>query len=120
MGKTVPSGELWGGVPAAKVRDLTEAEKAAVALTVSESEEWALLHASELQKSWEEIAEEDYDRDQTVNRNEYYYKRLTKEQMAFKLGEVEAHMVPGRILNSPVSVRQSESQAAVLPPSPKP
>ena len=77
--KTVPSGQLWAGVPAVYVRDLTAAEVSSIGKIVSENVEWASLHALETAKSWETIEQEEYDWDQKVNRNESYFKRLTPE-----------------------------------------
>ena len=60
----------------------------------------AAVHAEEAAKSWETIEEDAYNWEQTVRRNESYYKRLTPEQMSYKLGELENHDVPGRVLDS--------------------
>jgi gamma-carbonic anhydrase len=98
--KVVPSGELWAGCPATKVRDLTATEVASIAKTALENVELASVHAQETAKSWEEIAEDEYNYEQKVRRNESYYKRLTPEQMSFKLGELENHAIPGRVFDS--------------------
>mmetsp|Transcript_22529 Transcript_22529/g.76608 ORF Transcript_22529/g.76608 Transcript_22529/m.76608 type:complete len:260 (+) Transcript_22529:141-920(+) len=55
---TVPSGELWGGYPAKKLRDMTDAEKA---FTHESASQYALLageHAVECGKGFEQLAEE--------------------------------------------------------------
>lgn len=111
-GKTVGSGQLWAGVPAKMVRELTPAEIAVIGATVKENIHLSVLHAEETRKSWQEIAEEAYTFEQEVNRNEYYYKPLTKEQMQYKEGELENHTVPGRVLDTEVSVRQDPPSAA--------
>jgi hypothetical protein len=105
QGKVVASGQLWAGVPAAYVRDLSPAERAAIPAAAANSQAWAAKHAEEAAKPWE-IAHADLDAyEQTVGRNEYYYRRLTTAQMQYKLGEVESHDVPGRILDSPIRAR---------------
>ncbi len=111
-GKTVGSGQLWAGVPAKMVRDLTPAEIASIDKTVEENIDLSVLHAEEASKSWQEIAEEAYITEQEVNRNEYYFKRLTKDQMQFKEGELENHTIPGRVLDTEVSARQDLPSAA--------
>ena len=104
-GKMVPSGQLWGGVPAKMVKKLTPAEIEAIQTTVIENIEMAKMHATETQKSWQQLAQESYDFEQEEGRNSYYYKRLTLEDMQFKEGELENHQIPGRVLDSEVSSR---------------
>lgn len=77
QGKVVATGQLWAGVPAVYVRDLTSGEKASIAATAADNAEWAAMHAKECAKTWQTIAQEEDDWEQTVHRNEYYYKRLT-------------------------------------------
>ena len=101
----IPAGQVWGGVPATYLRDLSTLEIEEMHKDAAENVDWAAVHAKEDNKSWEQIEDEEYDHDQEVNRSPYYYKRLTPEQMEFKVGEVESHMVPGRILDSNVSAR---------------
>lgn len=82
QGKIIPAGQLWGGVPAVYQRDLSAAEILSISSAAAESFEWASMHALEAAKSWEQIEQEEDDHDQNVNRNEYYYKRLTPEVLA--------------------------------------
>lgn len=110
-GKSVPPGQLWSGVPAVFRRALTEQEVQTVAKLALENAELASIHFKESVKSWESVEDEELDFEQRVGRNSAYYQRLGKEELAVKLGEVENHMVPGRILDSPVSSReQAESR----------
>ena len=111
-GKTVASGQMWAGVPAKMVRELTPAEIAAIQATVAENVEMSALHSVEASKTWQEIAEDEYQSEQTINRNEYYYRPLTKEQMKFKDGELENHTVPGRVFDTEVSARTDLPNAA--------
>lgn len=106
QGKVVPSGQLWSGIPAIYKRDLTQAEIASISAQAKDNVEWALLHAKESSKNWETIESECEDYEQTINRNESYYKRLSAEAIAFKLGELDNNnAVPGRVLDSGVSAR---------------
>lgn len=104
-GKVVASGQLWGGVPAVYLRDLTDAEKAGIGAKADENAEWAALHAVEASKKWEEIEDDLEDFEQEHGRADYYYKRLSKEAISYKLGELENHQIPGRVFDSPISHR---------------
>ena len=94
QGKVVASGQLWAGVPAVHVRDLTAAEKVSIAATAADNVEWAAMHAKEAAKSWATIAQEEDDWQQVAHRNEYYYKRLTPK-------------VPQRLTQAPPSLPPS-------------
>lgn len=105
-GKVVKSGQLWSGVPAVYTRDLSPQEISSISATANDNIEWATLHSKETAKTWEEIEQETYDYEQRVERNEYYYKRLTKEQVDFKLGNLtNSTSVPGRIFDGNASNR---------------
>lgn len=54
-GKVISSGQLWSGVPARYVRDLTTEEKAFIKQSAIEYAELSLIHAKECEKSLEEI-----------------------------------------------------------------
>lgn len=103
MGKTVPPKQLWSGVPATYQRDLTEAEVAKIAVLAKENMLLAAVHAEESAKDWKTIEEDEYNYEQLKGRSEYYYQRLTPEELSERLGEIENHQVPGRVLDSPVS-----------------
>lgn len=79
QGKTVPSGQLWAGVPASYSRDLTPAEIAAIAIKNSEQLSLASVHAQECVKTFETIDQEEYDSEQQLARNPAYFKRLTPQ-----------------------------------------
>lgn len=102
QGKVVPSGQLWSGVPASYVRELTSAEKDAIVATAIENVELAVVYASECAKTWMMIEEEEYISEQTLERADYYFQRLTKEEMAKREGDVQGHQVPGRVFDSPI------------------
>jgi carbonic anhydrase/acetyltransferase-like protein (isoleucine patch superfamily) len=104
--KVVPPGQLWAGVPAKYQRDISPEEIAAFAEIVQENVEMALLHSSEDAKAWDQIEDDLYDHEQDVGRSEYYFQRLSDEAMQFKIGEVENHSVPGRILDTEISARE--------------
>lgn len=58
-GTKVPSGELWAGSPAKKVRTLTETEQAEIVTRANETLELAILHDYENSKSYQQIVEEE-------------------------------------------------------------
>jgi len=105
QGKVVASGQLWGGIPAAYLRDLTEKEKAAIKAPAEENVTLAAKHSEEVEKTWQQVELEEDDHEQVSQRNPYYYTRLSLKQASYKLGEIEGHQVPGRILDTPVSGR---------------
>jgi carbonic anhydrase/acetyltransferase-like protein (isoleucine patch superfamily) len=115
QGKIVASGQLWGGCPAVYIRDLTAHEISSISTTASENLELATIHAEESSKTWQQIEEDEYIYEQTVYRNPHYYKRLTKQQMAHKLGEHENHLIPGRVLDARVSARTMKDERIYEP-----
>ena len=58
-GKVIPSGQLWAGVPAKYVRDLTAAEIADFAVSALKMSEWAAVHQHECSKTWQVIEEDE-------------------------------------------------------------
>jgi hypothetical protein len=100
-GKTIPSGQLWSGIPAKYARDLTVEEVAAFATMATETSKLGSVHALECAKTWQQLELDEYEYEQVEERNDYYYKRLTPEEMSKADMEVQNHMVPGRILDSP-------------------
>jgi len=104
-GKEVPAGQVWAGVPARYVRDITAEEAAKIVSMALEDAELAGQHAVENVKTWQQIEDEEYDYEQDKGRNESYFRRLSPEAISKRLGEVENHQVPGRILDSDVSSR---------------
>jgi len=115
QGKVVASGQLWGGCPAVYIRDLTAGEISSISSTATENLELATLHAEESAKTWQQIEEDEYIYEQTVYRNPHYYKRLTKEQVAHRLGEHENHLIPGRVLDARVSARTMKDERQYEP-----
>ena len=84
QGKTVPSGQLWSGVPAKYIRNLSEAEiETLINKKVEENYNLSVVHSKENVKTWQEVEEDLYVYDQTVGRNPDYYKRLTPEVIIF-------------------------------------
>ena len=94
-GTTVPSGELWAGSPAKKVRALTPDEIAAIAETATDKAELASLHAFECSKDYKQLAEDE---------EEYYDREIRDEDYwcreDFQNGDVLGQGPPGRIFNS--------------------
>jgi len=104
-GKIVKSGQLWGGIPAVYIRDLSVEEKQSIAASAASNAEWAVIHAAEGSKTWEQIGEELENFEQESGRAPYYYQRLSEEAKSFKLGEIENHQVPGRVFDSEIIAR---------------
>lgn len=104
-GKTVKTGQLWGGIPAVAIRDLTSEEIKKIATQTQANCDLSLLYAAETAKGWEQLDQEDYDHEQETGRNDFYYKRLSREEISHKLAEFENHQYPGRVLDSPISAR---------------
>lgn len=103
MGAIVKSGEVWGGAPAKFVRNVLPAELESQEATVKENIAIASGHAEESAKGWLQIEQDVYDWEQEVERSPLYYKRLTAEELSYKLGEQGGHMYPGRIFDSPLN-----------------
>jgi hypothetical protein len=55
---TIPSGELWSGVPARKVRDLSVEEQASIAVNAQKVQALARIHKTETEKEFERLAKE--------------------------------------------------------------
>lgn len=104
-GKVVPSGQFWTGAPAALLRPLTSAEITEISKSAVAHIELATVHATESAKSWQTLEDDELELEQIEDRNEYYYRRLSAEEMSTKMAEVQGHQVPGRIFNSSVSAR---------------
>jgi gamma-carbonic anhydrase len=99
-GKIVPTGQLWAGIPAAYIRPLTTEEMNRISILSIETSQLGLDHAIECAKTWQQIEQDEYVHEQVSERNDYYYKRLTDEELSARAGEVQNHTVPGRILDT--------------------
>jgi gamma-carbonic anhydrase len=102
--KSIPPRQLWAGVPARFVRELTAQELETNAVVVQENVQLAISHAQENAKTWQTIDADEFDAEQ-AHRSEHYYRPMTKEQLSEYMGEVEGHMVPGRVFDTRVSAR---------------
>lgn len=105
--KVIPSGQLWAGVPAVFIRNLTAAEIANFSVAAIESTEWAALHGHECGKTWQVIEEEEEFLDQQESRNSEYLQPISDEMKSKNMGEIEGHQIPGRIFNSKISATAS-------------
>lgn len=105
-GKRVPEGQYWEGVPAQYVRDVSAEEAAAVRREAQHQLMLARVHAEECAKPWEEVEEDRILAEDTERRADYYFKRLTKEQLEDKEGFVRGKPYPGRIFNSEITPPQ--------------
>lgn len=107
VNKSIPPRQLWAGVPAIYLRDLTTVELEQLQAVVEENKVLAVQHAQENAKTWQTIEWEEFEHGQIAGRNPEYYRRLTPEEMSKRQGEVEGHTVPGRIFDSPISAHLS-------------
>lgn len=94
-GTKVPSGELWGGSPAKKVRDLTSEEIASIAETAHDTLELAFLHAVENAKDYKTLVSEEEDRlDRELRKDAWFDPNIPDPD------DVLGQGLPGRIFNS--------------------
>jgi len=125
MGKVIPSGQLWAGVPAVYAKTLTPAEIQAVAAEVNETVVLAKDHAEAIAKPWVQAEHEEYLHEQELVRSPHYYVPDTDldEKTYAQVNELmegeEGKLVPGRVFNSEYSGRQdrvleSEVEAELL------
>jgi len=96
-GTTVPTGELWSGSPAKKIRALTQEEMDAMTDAVESQSELAKLHAEENAKDFYQISEDADVVDDILHREDDYVPRDYDPSVE---GDVEGMGVPGRIFNS--------------------
>ena len=98
--KIIPGNEIWSGCPAKLVRKLTEVEITA-AEAHNNMHEIALVHATETNKSWQEVLLDEEDKYQVDNRQPYYYARKSRKEheKAFEAPDISNY--PGRIFSSP-------------------
>lgn len=95
-GTSVPSGEMWAGSPAKKVRALTSEEIASIAESAHETLELAYLHSVENSKDYKQIIAEDEDRlDRKIRGKEAWFDPNIPDDE-----DVLGQGAPGRIFNS--------------------
>uniref|UniRef100_A0A7S2V1B4 Gamma carbonic anhydrase n=1 Tax=Fibrocapsa japonica TaxID=94617 RepID=A0A7S2V1B4_9STRA len=94
-GKTLPAGELWAGVPAKSVRNLSGPEREGIVATAAGQEQMAGLYAHEMSKGWFEILD-DEDRDWSRR------MRDPDDEIDFKPEDPDLvdGQVPGRIFDN--------------------
>lgn len=94
-GTKVPSGELWAGSPAKKVRALSSEEMAGIVESAHDTLELAYLHSVETSKDYKQLLEEDEDRlDRKLRKNAWFDPNIPDPN------DVLGQGVPGRIFNS--------------------
>jgi gamma-carbonic anhydrase len=95
-GTKIPSGELWAGSPAKKVRALTSTEIASIAESAHETLELAYLHSVENSKDYKQLIMEEEDRlDKKMRGDEAWFDPNAPDP-----NDVLGMGVPGRIFNS--------------------
>jgi len=79
-GTIVPSGEIWAGVPAKKLRDLTPEEQESIQKIAAEISELAQVHKEEQDKEFEELLRDmETFKFREDRLEEYTYERVTEE-----------------------------------------
>lgn len=108
-GKTVPSGQLWAGVPAKFVRELTAEEIANIKREAVASFELATVHKAETAKDYQTVlADEEAWKDKKQRSPDYWPRLKDPKDPA----EIEGFGVPGRIFNHPLTVPLPTGQAS--------
>jgi len=97
-GTKVPAGQLWSGVPAKHLRDLTAEEIEAIMATATETATLSKQHALECSKSFEEVEAEKYEWDDAQIRNDDYLPRVQPGQ--HPEDDYMGQGTPGLIFNS--------------------
>lgn len=96
-GTKVPSGEMWAGSPAKKIRALTEEEFATITDSAKDTVVLAALHATENEKDYHQIAQDENDYEDRMNRDAEYTPRAEDyEDPTDVLGQGS----PGRIFDN--------------------
>ena len=98
-GTKVPSGELWAGSPAKKVRDLTPEEIAAIPALALETADLAMEHVIEHEKDYKQVVEEEDDEYRQYLMQDPNAAKPSKKDDADVLGQG----APGRIFRSTLS-----------------
>jgi carbonic anhydrase/acetyltransferase-like protein (isoleucine patch superfamily) len=94
-GTKVPSGELWAGSPAKKVRALSSEEIASIVESAHDTLELAYLHAVENSKDYKQLVEEEEDRlDRKLRKDAWFDPNIPDPE------DVLGQGAPGRIFNS--------------------
>lgn len=94
-GTKVPSGELWAGSPAKKVRALTAEEIASIADSATDTTELAARHATECSKDYHQLAADEDALEDAMNRDPDYIPRDATDPT-----DVLGQGAPGRIFDS--------------------
>ena len=111
-GTKVPSGELWAGSPAKKVRALTSEEIASISETAHDTLELAFLHSVENSKDYKTLITEEEDRlDRELRKDAWFDPNIPDADEVLGMG------LPGRIFNSTLThpeegLKLREEQAA--------
>jgi len=94
-GTKVPSGELWAGAPAKKLRSLSADELASISESAHDTLELAYLHSVENSKDYKQLIAEEEDRlDRKLRKKAWFDPNIPDPD------DVLGQGVPGRIFNS--------------------
>ena len=98
-GTSVPDGEVWSGSPAKMVRKVTKEDIESITDSSEDVAELAALHAAECAKDYQQVAKDEEDYDDEMERSEDYWQR----DSALADDDVLGQGAPGRIFDSTLS-----------------
>ena len=94
-GTTIPKGELWSGSPAKKIKDVSEEDVAAIAVSADDALELAIVHAEEQSKDYEQLQKDEEAWEDKEYRSDDYFQPMEED-----LGDVLGQGKPGRIFDN--------------------
>jgi len=98
-GTSVPDGEVWSGSPAKMVRKVTKEDIESITDSSEDVAELAALHAAECAKDYQQVAKDEEDYDDEMERSEDYWQRDSPLAGDDVLGQG----APGRIFDTTLS-----------------
>ena len=101
-GTTIPSGQLWSGIPAKFVRNLSPEEISSITEAAYDSFEMAGVHAEECSKDYRTVEEDQLDYVDTKQRSDDYFQKKPKGEVKDPADVLDMG-VPGRIFNHPLT-----------------
>lgn len=101
-GTIIPSGQLWSGIPAKFVRNLSPEEMSSVTEAAFDNFEMAGVHAEECSKDYRTVEEDTEDYEDSQMRSPDYFQRKPKGEIKDP-ADVLNQGVPGRLFNHPLT-----------------
>lgn len=110
MDTIVPAGQLWSGIPAKYIRDLTEVELASAEVAKKFTFELSRVHFEECEKSYEEVEADAELYEDIRMRDPEYFPRLDDTTDP---ADVQGRGVPGRVFESELSTLTKDTIDAI-------